>query len=59
MTLIISEESAHDFIVKFSPSTCVTVVASLTREVAIRVLFAMLMKQILLLSMGITKHEFQ
>jgi len=31
MTLISSEESTHDFIVKFSPSTCVAVVASLTR----------------------------
>ena len=29
-------ESAHGFIVKFSPSTCVAVVASLTREVAVR-----------------------
>ena len=35
MTLI-SEDSAHDFIVKFSPSVCVAVVASLTREVAVR-----------------------
>ena len=36
MTLISSEDSAHDFIVKFSPSVCVAVVASLTREVAVR-----------------------
>ena len=36
MTLISSKDSAHDFIVKFSPSVCVAVVASLTREVAIR-----------------------
>ena len=35
MTLI-SEDSAHDFIVKFSPSVCVAVVASLTRDVAVR-----------------------
>ena len=36
MTLgISSEESAHDFIVKFSPSVRVVVVA-LTREVAVR-----------------------
>ena len=36
MTLISSEDSAHDFIVKFSPSVCVAVVASLTSEVAVR-----------------------
>ena len=35
MTLISSEDSAHDFIVKFSPSVCVAVVASLTREMAV------------------------
>ena len=29
-------ESAHDFVVKFSPSACVAVVALLTREVAVR-----------------------
>ena len=32
---ISSEESAHDFTVKFSPSVCVAVVA-LTREVAVQ-----------------------
>ena len=36
MTHISSEASAKDFIVKFSPSVCVAVVASLTREVAVR-----------------------
>ena len=36
MTLISSEDSAHDFIVKFSLSVCVAVVASLTSEVAVR-----------------------
>ena len=36
MTLISSEDSALDFIVKFSPSMCVAVVASLTREVALQ-----------------------
>ena len=36
MTLISSEDSAHDFFVKFSPSVCVAVVVSLTREVAVR-----------------------
>ena len=35
MTIISSKDSAHDFIVKFSPSVCVAVVASLTREVAV------------------------
>ena len=37
MTLISSEESTHDFIVKFSPSACVAVVASLTGEMAARI----------------------
>ena len=36
MSLISSEDSALDFILKFSPSVCVAVVASLTSEVAIR-----------------------
>ena len=36
MTLISSEDSAHDFIVKFSPSVCVAVVASLTRDLAVQ-----------------------
>ena len=36
VTLISSQDSAHDFIVKFSPCVCVAVVASLTREVAVR-----------------------
>ena len=36
LTLVGSKDSAHDFIVKFSPSVCVAVVASLTREVAVR-----------------------
>ena len=36
MTIISSKDSAHDFIVKFSPSVGVGVVASLTREVAVR-----------------------
>ena len=36
MTLINHEDSAHDFIVKFSPSVSVAVVASLTREVAVQ-----------------------
>ena len=36
MTLISSEDSVHDIIVKFSPRMCVAVVASLTREVAVR-----------------------
>ena len=35
MILISSEDSAHDFIVKFSPSVCVAVVASLTREMGV------------------------
>ena len=34
MTLISARDSAHDFIVKFSPSMCVAVVASLTGEMA-------------------------
>ena len=45
MTLISSEDSAHDFIVKFSPSMCVAVVASLTREVAVRSFAYQLMEQ--------------
>ena len=36
MTLISARDSAHDFIVKFSPSVCVAVVASLTGEMAAR-----------------------
>ena len=35
-SLVGSEDSAHDFIVKFSPSVCVAVVTSLIREVAVR-----------------------
>jgi len=35
MTLISSEDSAQDLIVKFSPSVCVAVVASLTKEMAV------------------------
>ena len=34
MTLISARDSACDFIVKFSPSVCVAVVASLTGEMA-------------------------
>ena len=34
MTLISARDSAHDFIVKFSPSLCVAVVAYLTGEMA-------------------------
>ena len=34
MTLISVKDSAHDFIVKFSPSVCVAIVASLTGEMA-------------------------
>ena len=56
MTLISSEDSAHDFIVKFSPSVCVAVVAFLTGEVAARSFASQLMEQILLLSMAMTKH---
>ena len=36
MTLINFKDSAHDFVVKLSPSVCVAVVASLTKEVAVR-----------------------
>ena len=36
MSLINSEDSTHDFIVKFSPSVWVAVVASLTKEVAVQ-----------------------
>ena len=36
MTLISTRDSACDFIVKFSPSVCVTVEASLTGEMAAR-----------------------
>ena len=36
MTLISARGSAHDFIVKFSPSVCVALVASLTGEMAAR-----------------------
>ena len=45
MTLISARGSAHDFIVKFSPSVCVAVVASLTGEMAARSLLTMLMEQ--------------
>ena len=34
MTLISARDSAHDFIVKFSPSVCVAVVTSFTGEMA-------------------------
>ena len=56
MTLISSEDSAHDFIVKFSPSMCAAVVASLIREEAAWNFAYQLMEQILLLSMDMTKH---
>ena len=36
MTLISSKDSALDFVMKFSPSVCVAVVASLTSEVALQ-----------------------
>ena len=36
MTLISARDSADDFTVKFSPSVCVAVVASLTGEMAAR-----------------------
>ena len=45
MTLISTEHSAHNFIVKFSPSVCVAVVASLTKEVAVRSFAYQLMEQ--------------
>ena len=32
MTLISARDSAHDFTVTFSPSVCVNIVVSLTRE---------------------------
>ena len=35
MTLVSARDSVHDLIVKFSPSVCVAVVASLTGEVAV------------------------
>ena len=34
MTLISARDSAHDFIVKFSPNVCVAVVAFMTGEMA-------------------------
>ena len=34
MTLISTRDSAHDFVVKFSPSMCVAIVASFTGEMA-------------------------
>ena len=34
MTMITARDSAHDFIVKLSPSVCVAAVASLTGETA-------------------------
>ena len=37
--------SAHDFIVKFSPSVCVAIVASLTDKMAARSFVTMLMEQ--------------
>ena len=37
-----ARDSTHDFIVKYSPSVCITVVASMTAE---RVLLTMLMEQ--------------
>ena len=36
---------AHNFSVKFSPSVCAAIVASLTGEMAAQVLLTMLMKQ--------------
>jgi len=44
MTLTSSEDSAHDFTMKFSPSVCVAVVASFTREWLYEVLLTMLME---------------
>ena len=57
MTLISSEDSAHDFIVKFSPSVCAAVVASLTGEEPAWNFAYQLMEQILLLSMDMTKQQ--
>ena len=53
MTFISTKDSAHYFIVKFSPSVGVAVVASLTREIWLhKVLLILLIEhQILLLSM--------
>ena len=45
MILISARDSAHDFIVKFSPSMCVSVIASLTGEWLHKVLLTMLMEQ--------------
>ena len=45
MTLISAKDSAHYFIVRFSPSMCVSVVASLTGEWLHEVLLTMLMEQ--------------
>ena len=56
MTLINHENSAHDLMEKFSPSVSVAVVASLTREVAVQSFASMLIEEILLLSMAMTKH---
>ena len=36
MALISTRDSAYDFIVKFSPSMCVAVVASLTGEMVVQ-----------------------
>ena len=47
-----ARDSAHDFIVKFSPSMCVAVVA----EVAARSFAYQIMERILLLSMAMTKY---
>ena len=46
MTLISARDSARDFTVKFSPSGCVAVVASLTGEMRLhKVLLTMVMEQ--------------
>jgi len=56
MTLISSEDSAHDFIVKFSPSVC-TCCSFLDQRRGCTKLLTMLMEQILLLSMAMTKNH--
>ena len=45
MALISTRDSAYDFIVKFSPSMCVAVVASLTGEMAAQSFAYMLIEQ--------------
>ena len=58
MTLISVRDSAHDFIVKFSPRMCVAVVSSLTGKWMHKGLLTMLMEQQTVTNPPAVIHDF-